>query len=125
MLADLLQVEQRILQATGDGGHAAEGGSLELLGLEERLGVLEQADVVATDRLDEMLGRRELTEGNAKMVGIIEGVEQVLVWDAMGRQISLPLSSWWITYGRDGYPVIVGSHRGWRTTSPRRSPACI
>ena len=83
MLADLLKVEQRILQAAGDGGHAAESGALELLGLEERLGVLEQANVVAADGLDEMLRRRELAQGDTKMVGIVEGVEQVLVCDTM------------------------------------------
>jgi hypothetical protein len=79
MLADLVEVQQRVLQALDDCGHATEAGTLQLLALEERLAILEQADVVAGDGLDEVLCRRELTEGNLEVVGIVEGVEEILV----------------------------------------------
>lgn len=41
MLADLVEVEQRILEALRDGGHATEGSPLQLLALEQTLGVFE------------------------------------------------------------------------------------
>lgn len=79
MLANLVEVEQRVLQALDKGGHATKRSLLELLALEERLAVLEQTDIVTRDCFDEMLGRRELAKGNAEMVGIVKGVEQILV----------------------------------------------
>jgi hypothetical protein len=79
MLSDLIEVEQRIFQTLANGGHATESSLLELLALEERLSILEQADVVAGDGLDQVLGRGELTEGDLEMVGIVKCVEQILV----------------------------------------------
>lgn len=79
MLANLVEIQQRVFKALDDGGHAAQAGLLELLALEERLAVLEEADVVAGDGLDQVLGGRQLAEGDAEVVGIVEGVEQVLV----------------------------------------------
>lgn len=79
MLPDLIEVEQRIFQTLADGSHATEGSLLELLALEERLSILQQADVVAGDGLDQVLGRGELTEGDLEMVGIVKSVEQILV----------------------------------------------
>ena len=133
MLAHLLEVEQWILEPSRDGGHAAEGGAFELLALEERLGVLDQTNIVSADGLDEMLGRRELTQGDAKMVGIVEGVEQVLVWEAEEMEtsaLSVPprhLSPGGggpargeaerSAHGRDGCPATVGSLRGWPRAS--------
>lgn len=79
MLSDLFEVEKRILHALADGGHATESGSLELLALEERLTILEQTNVISGDGLNQMLGRRQLTESNSEVVGIVERVEQILV----------------------------------------------
>lgn len=79
MLADLVEVEQRIFQALDDGGHAAEGSFLELLALEEGLAVLEQANVVPGYGLNQVLSRRHLAEGDAEVVGIVEGIDQVFV----------------------------------------------
>lgn len=79
VLADLVEVEQRVLQALGEGGHAAERGPLQLLALEQALGVLEQAHVVAGDGLDQVLCGGQLAQGDLEVVGIVEGVEQVLV----------------------------------------------
>lgn len=47
MLADLVEVQQRILEALADGGHSTKSSLLELLALEERLAVLEEADVIS------------------------------------------------------------------------------
>jgi hypothetical protein len=79
VLADLVEVHEGVLEALDEGGHATEGGPLELLALEERLAVLEQADIVAGDGLDQVLGGGELTEGDLEVVGIVEGVEEILV----------------------------------------------
>lgn len=101
MLPDLVEVQQGLLQLLGEGGHAAEGGALQLLALEERLRVLDEADVVARDGLAEVLGGAQLAQGDAELrlsvggsaqrdciggigsgtyvVGIVEGVEEILV----------------------------------------------
>ena len=79
MLANLLEVEERVLQALTDSGHATEGGALELLALEERLTVLDETDIVAGYCLDQVLGCGKLAEGDAEVVCIVEGVEQILV----------------------------------------------
>lgn len=79
MLADLIQVQERILKTLADGGHASKGGALELLALEERLRILEQAYVISGNSLDQMLRRGQLAESDAEMVGIVEGVEKILV----------------------------------------------
>lgn len=57
MLANLVKVEQGILQPLQDGGHATQSSPLQLLALEQRLGVLEKTDIVAGDRFDEVLCR--------------------------------------------------------------------
>ena len=67
MLADLVQVQQGLLELLDEGGHAAEAGALQLLALEERLGVLNEADVVAGDGLGEVLGGAQLAEGDAEL----------------------------------------------------------
>lgn len=79
MLADLIQVEKRILKTLGDGGHATKRGALELLALEEGLRILEQTDVISGDGLDQVLCGGQLAESDAEMVGIVEGVEKILV----------------------------------------------
>lgn len=79
MLADLVEVHQRVLEALDEGSHATEGGTLELLALIQRLAILEKADIISGDGLDQVLGRRHLAEGDSEMVGIVEGVEQILV----------------------------------------------
>ena len=141
VLAHLLEVEQRILESSRDGGHAAEGGAFELLALEERLGVLDQAHIVPADGLDEMLGRRELTQSDSEVVGIVEGVEQVLVWGPENMGVSFVRSTSTSASGGDGMassgdagrsaherggcPEAGGSLRGWPRASRRTSPGCI
>lgn len=76
MLPDLLEVLEGALETAGDGGHAAEGGALELLALEERLSVLDETDIVTGDLLDQVLGGRELAEGDPEVVRVVEGVHE-------------------------------------------------
>jgi hypothetical protein len=79
MLADLIEVHKRVLESLNEGGHATQSGPLELLALEQRLAVLEETDIIAGDGLNQMLGGGHLTEGDSEMVGIVEGVEEILV----------------------------------------------
>lgn len=79
MLPNLVKVEQGILQPLQDGGHATKSSPLQLLALEQRLGVLEKADIVAGDRFDEVLCRRDLAKGNLEMVRIVKSVEKISV----------------------------------------------
>lgn len=79
MLANLVEVHEGVLESLEKGGHATEGSPLELLALEERLGIFQKAHVVAGDGLDEVLGGRQLAKGDLEVVGIVEGVEEILV----------------------------------------------
>ena len=79
MLPHLVEVQKRILEALDDGGHPTKRSTLQLLALEQRLAILEQADIVSGNRFNQMLGGRKLTESDAKVVGIVQGVEQILV----------------------------------------------
>lgn len=56
VLADLLQVDERIFQTSADGGHTTQRSALELFALEQRLRIFNQTDVVARDGFDEVLG---------------------------------------------------------------------
>lgn len=47
--------------------------------MEQRLGVFEEAYVVSGDSLDQSLGRRYGTESYSEVVGIVQGVEKILV----------------------------------------------
>ena len=76
MLADLLEVLERTLETLGDGGHTTETSTLQLFALEERLCVLDKADIIAGNGLNEMLRGGELTKGDAEMVGIVERIHQ-------------------------------------------------
>ena len=80
MLADLLQVDERVLQTAGDGCHATECSALELLALEQRLCILDETDVIARNGFNQVLGGRDLTKGDTEVVGIIKSVHQILVW---------------------------------------------
>lgn len=79
MLANLIKIEERVLKTLCDGSHTSKSGALELLALEERLRILEQTDVISGDGLNQVLSGSQLAEGNAEMVGIVEGVEKILV----------------------------------------------
>jgi hypothetical protein len=79
MLADLVEIQQRILQSLDERGHATEGGSLELLALVERLCVFQKTDVISGNCLYQVLGSGHLAKGNLEVVRIVEGVEQILV----------------------------------------------
>lgn len=76
MLSDLLEVLEGALQSTCDSGHATKSSTLKLLALEKRLGVFDKADIVASDLLDKMLRGGELAEGDAEVVGVVEGVHE-------------------------------------------------
>ena len=56
MLAHLLEIHERVFQPPAYGGHAAKSCAFELLALEERLCVFEEADIVSGDGFDEMFG---------------------------------------------------------------------
>lgn len=79
MLTNLVKVEERILESAANGGHSSQGGTLELLALEERLCIFEETDVIARHNLDQMLCGRELTEGDSEMVCIVQSIEEILV----------------------------------------------
>jgi len=53
MLANLLKIDEGILQALADGRHPAQRRSLELLALEQTLAIFEETHVIAGDSLDE------------------------------------------------------------------------
>lgn len=79
MLANLLEVDKRVFKAATDGGHATERSALQLLALEQRLRIFDETNIIAGNGFNQMLGSRNLTEGDAEVVGIIEGVHQILV----------------------------------------------
>ena len=79
MLAHLLEVHKRVFQPPADRSHAAKGCSLELLALEERLCVFEETDVVPRDGFDEVLSGRELSKGYSEMVGVVKGIQEILM----------------------------------------------
>lgn len=56
MLTDLVEVGEGVLQSLDQSGHATKGRSLELFTLEQTLRVLQQADVISGDGLNQMLG---------------------------------------------------------------------
>jgi hypothetical protein len=97
VLADLVKIKKRIFQSATNGCHTTKCGTLELLALEQRLRILEKTNIVSGDSLDQMLSSRKLTEGNAEVIGIVEGVEKVLVermdvlksWEAVENQRDL------------------------------------
>ncbi|GKT59111.1 conserved hypothetical protein [Colletotrichum tofieldiae] len=78
-LSDLVKVHQGVLEALDERRHATKRGALQLLALEQRLAILEKANVVSGDGLDEVLGGGQLAEGDLEVVGVVEGVDQVLV----------------------------------------------
>lgn len=79
MLSNLIEVLEWVVESLDDSSHTAQGGSLQLLALEKRLRILDETDIVTADGLDEVLCCRKLTKCNAEMVGIVEGVEEILV----------------------------------------------
>jgi hypothetical protein len=58
-----------------------------------------------------VLGGRNLTEGNAEVVGIIEGVHQILVWAIVSPSLRVAELGK-RTYGRDECPGGEEIHRG-------------
>ncbi|KAE8309420.1 hypothetical protein BDV41DRAFT_547827 [Aspergillus transmontanensis] len=79
MLTDLLEVDQRVFETSANGGHTTEGRSLQLLALEQRLGIFDETDIIAGNSLDKMFSGRNLTQSDSEMVGIVKCVHQVLV----------------------------------------------
>ena len=79
MLAHLLEVYKRVFQPPADRSHAAKGCALELLALEERLCVFEETNIVSRNRLNKVLSGRELSKGYPEMVGVVKGIQQVLM----------------------------------------------
>ena len=79
MLSNLFKVHEWIFEPSANCGHAPKSGTLELLALEKRLGVLEETDVVSRDRFYQMLRGGELTKSNAEVVGIVECIQEILI----------------------------------------------
>ena len=79
MLAHLLEIYERVFQPPAYRSHAAKGCALELLALEERLCIFEETNVVSRDGFDEMFSGRELSKGYSEVIGIVEGIQEVLV----------------------------------------------
>lgn len=79
MLPHLFKIDERVFETLADGGHATQRRAFELFALEQRLAIFEQTNVIARNRLYQSLGRVQLTKCDSEMVGIVEGVEQILV----------------------------------------------
>jgi hypothetical protein len=79
MLAHLIEVQERIFQSPTDRGHSTERCALELLTLEERLCVFEESNIVARHYFDEVLCGGKLAESYAEVVGVVKGVEEILM----------------------------------------------
>jgi hypothetical protein len=79
VLPDLFEVNEGIFQTAADGSHATETGALQLLALEQGLSIFNEADIVTGNGFDQVFSSRDLTEGNSEMIGIVEGVHQILV----------------------------------------------
>lgn len=56
MLPNLLEVHEWVLEALANGRHATKRSPLQLLALEQRLSILQQAHVIARNSLDESFG---------------------------------------------------------------------
>ena len=76
MLADLLEIGQRILLTLHDSGHATERSAFELLAAVHRVAELEQADIVLGDLINEVAGSAQLTESEFVVVLIVEDVHE-------------------------------------------------
>jgi hypothetical protein len=79
MLAHLVEVQEGVFQSSADGCHSTQRCTLELLALEKGLCIFEEADVIAGDDFDKVLCGGKLTEGDSKMVGVVESVEEILM----------------------------------------------
>jgi len=87
MLTDTLQIDERVLQALGDGGHAAKSSPLELFALEKRLAILEQSDIVAgcsvLDRHYAMDGKAEdMPTVSMRRLAVETWPRAILKWSA-------------------------------------------
>ena len=101
MLADLLKVHEGVFQSPAYRGHAPKSCALELLTLKQGLSIFEEADVIARDSLDKVLGRGKLAESNAEVIRIVESVEEVLVCEPLIRTAHFPASTK-VTHETDG-----------------------
>jgi len=79
MLTYLVEVDQRILQSLANGRHSSQGGTLELLALEERLSILKESDIIAIDSLNQSLCCGNLAERYPEVVCIVEGIHEIFV----------------------------------------------
>lgn len=79
MLSDLIEVEKGIFQSSANGGHSSQSGTLKLLALEERLGIFEEAHIIARHDFDQVLCGGELAKRYPEMVGVVEGIEEIFV----------------------------------------------
>ena len=77
MLTDLLQVSERILLATHDGGHSSEGSLLELLATVERVTKLEETNIILSDLVNQVASSVHLTQSQLVMVLVVKDVHQV------------------------------------------------
>ena len=74
MLAHLIEVQERIFQSPANCSHSTQGRTLELFALEERLSVFEKSNIIPRYNFDEMFCSGQLTECDAEMVGVVEGI---------------------------------------------------
>jgi hypothetical protein len=79
MLANLVKVHEGIFESLNDCSHTTKSSPFELLALEQRLRILDEAHVVSRDGLNQVLGCRQLTESDLEMVGIVQGVEEIFM----------------------------------------------
>lgn len=77
VLAHFLQVGQRGLLAFQDGTHTSESGAFETLAAVERVTVLDHADHVAGNRVDQRSGGIDLAESKFVVIAIVQGVTQI------------------------------------------------
>lgn len=59
------------------GAHATQRGTFEAFATIQRVGVLNETNIVLCDAIDERTGSGELTEGQLIMIAIIKDIEKV------------------------------------------------
>lgn len=79
MLANLVKIEERVLQSSADSCHSTQCSTLELFALEERLSIFKETDIISRHNFDKMLCRRQLAKGDLEVIFIVKGIEEIVV----------------------------------------------
>lgn len=74
MLAHLVKIQERVFEPLAEGGHATKRCPLELLALVQTLAILEEADIVSSNGLNQVLRGRDLAQSDVEVVGIVKSV---------------------------------------------------